>query len=166
MRQGILAGVAEELEGLDAAAATSHIETLGDPAFIAAEARDGAGARPTSASTAASAGLAPRRASEERWYVIVTAALIEFGGLVVPLGGWVAGIMMLWASSLWTRREKLVATSVPPSFGIVLFGIFAIGGSGFPAWNGLVIGAFAGPVLASIVIGIILSRRGWSRAGA
>jgi uncharacterized membrane protein len=39
VRQGIVSGVAEELEGLDAAAAESRIKTLGDPAFIAAEAR-------------------------------------------------------------------------------------------------------------------------------
>ena len=39
VRDGIVAGVAEELSGLDAATAAERIETLGDPAFIAAEAR-------------------------------------------------------------------------------------------------------------------------------
>lgn len=158
VRRGIVAGIAEELEGLDAAAAASRIESLGDPAFIAAEARAGA------APTPATAKLAPPRASEQRWYVVVTALLLEFGGLLVPLAGWVAGIMMLWASPLWTRGEKLVATIVPPAVGVVLFGTFAIGGSGFLWWHALVLGAIAGPALASIVIGIILSRRGWERA--
>lgn len=164
VRQGIVAGITEELEGLDAAAATSRIATLGDPAFIAAEARAGAGPISTGARSAAVV-LAPPRASEQRWYVVLTALLLYVGGLVVPLAGWVAGIMMLWASKLWTRNEKLVATTVPPVVVVVLFGIFSIGGSGVAWWHALVLGAIAGPVLASFVIGIILSRRGWFRAG-
>jgi len=163
VRQGIVAGVAEELEGLDAVAAASRIESLGDPAFIAAEAR--AEARADAAPKSSAAKLAPPRSSEERWYVVVTALLIEFGGLLVPLAGWVAGIMLLWASPLWTRGEKLVATIVPPAVGVVLFSGFAIAGSGVAWWHALVLGAIAGPALASIVIGIILSRRGWFRAG-
>ncbi len=159
VRQGIVAGIAEELEGLDVAAAASRITTLGDPAFIAAEAR--AGVAPKSPA----AVLALPRASDQRWYVVVTAILIEFGGIVVPLAGWVGGIMMLWASKLWTRNEKLVATIVPPAVGVVLFGIFATRGSAFTFWHALVLGAIAGPVLAAIVIGIILSRRGWFRVG-
>ena len=158
VRRGIVAGVAEELEGLDDAAAVSRIESLGDPAFIAAEARAGAAPK-TSA-----ANLAPARASEQRWYVVVTALLLEFGGLLVPLAGWVAGIMLLWASPLWTRGEKLVATIVPPAVGVALFFCFSIGGSGVAWWHALALGAIAGPALASIVIGIILSRRAWFRA--
>ena len=165
VRQGIVAGVAEELEGLDAVAAASRIESLGDPAFIAAEARAEARAGAGAAPSPSAANLAPSRASEERWYVVVTALLLEFGGLLVPLAGWVAGIMLLWASALWTRGEKLVATIVPPAVGVVLFSGFAIGGSGVAWWHALVLGAIAGPALASIVIGIILSRRGWFRAG-
>ncbi|WP_394768730.1 HAAS signaling domain-containing protein [Lacisediminihabitans sp.] len=162
VRQGIVAGVREELEGLDAAAAASRIESLGDPAFIAAEARAGIG---PGGSTASVTELAPPRASEQRWYVFVTGFLLEFGGIVVPLAGWVAGIMMLWASSLWTRSEKLVAIIVPPAVGVALFGIFAlVGGARILFWHALVLGAIAGPVIASIVIGIVLSRRGWDRA--
>jgi hypothetical protein len=169
VRQGILAGVREELDGLDDAAAASRIEILGDPAFIAAEARAGAAEMPAAPkSTAARLPVSTRptaRASDQSWYVVVTGFLLEFGGIVVPLAGWVAGIMMLWASSLWTRGEKLVATIVPPGVGIVLFGIFALfGGARILLWHAVVIGAIAGPVLASLVIGIVLSRRGWDRA--
>ena len=158
VRQGIVTGVAEELEGLDAAAAASRIESLGDPAFIAAEAHAGAVPKTSAAK------LAPPRAAEQRWYVVVTALLLEFGGLLVPLAGWVAGIMLLWASPLWTRGEQLVATIVPPAVGVALFFCFSIAGSGVAWWHALVLGAIAGPALASIVIGIILSRRGWFRA--
>ena len=158
VRQGIVAGVAEELEGLDAAAAASRIDSLGDPVFIAAEARAGAVPKTSAAK------LASPRGAEQRWYVVVTALLLEFGGLLVPLAGWVAGIMLLWASPLWTRGEKLVGTIVPPAVGVALFVCFSIGGSGFARWHALVLAAIAGPALASIVIGIILSRRGWFRA--
>ena len=166
VRQGIVAGVAEELEGLDAVAAASRIESLGDPAFIAAEARAEAQAeaRAGAAPNPSAAKLTPSRASEQRWYVVVTALLLEFGGLLVPLAGWVAGIMLLWSSPLWTRGEKLVAMIVPPAVGILLFSSLAIGGSGISWWHAVVLGALAGPALASIVIGIILSRRGWFRA--
>ena len=165
VRQGIVAGIGEELEGLDASAAACRIESLGDPAFIAAEARAGVAPRSTGP-TSTNAVLAPPRASEQRWYVVVTTALLYFGGLVVPLAGWVVGIMMLWASPLWTRREKLIATIVPPAVGVLLFGIFAIGGPGFPWWDAVLFGGLVGPIVASFVIGVILSRRGWFRAGA
>ena len=49
--------------------------------------------------------------------------------------------------------------------GVLLFGIFAIGGSGFPWWHALLFGGLIGPIVASFVIGVILSRRGWFRAG-
>jgi hypothetical protein len=163
VRQGIVAGIAEELEGLDAAAATSRITTLGDPAFIAAEARAGVAPKSTGPKST-TVVLAPPRASEQRWYVVVTTALLYFGGLVVPLAGWVVGIMMLWASPLWTRNEKLIAAIVPPAVGVVLFGILALAGSGFAVWHALVLGGLVGPILASFVIGIILSHRGWFRA--
>ena len=165
VRQGIVAGIAEELEGLDAAAARLRISTLGDPAFIAAEARAGVAPRSTGPKST-NVAVAPPRVSEQRWYVVVTAALLYVGGLVVPLAGWVVGIMMLWASPLWTRREKLIATIVPPAVGVLLFGIFAIGGSGFPWWHAVLFGGLVGPIVASFVIGVILSRRGWFRAGA
>ena len=164
VHQGILAGIAEELEGLDAAAATSRINTLGDPAFIAAEARAGAAQRSTGPRSTAVV-LAPPRASEQRWYVVVTAALIYIGGLVVPVAGWMVGIMMLWASPLWTRNEKLIAAIVPPTVGVVLFGILALAESSSPVLPALVLGGLVEPILASFVIGIILSRRGWFRAG-
>ncbi|MHC5795450.1 HAAS signaling domain-containing protein [Lacisediminihabitans sp. FW035] len=166
VRQGIVAGIAEELEGLDAAAAAARIESLGDPAFIAAEARAGAegpASSPAPGATRTTKRPTPPRASEQRWYVVVTTVLLEFGGLVVPLAGWVAGIMLLWASSLWTRGEKLVATILPPAVGVVLFGVFALVGSGGPWWHALVLGGIAGSAIASIVIGIVLSRRAWTR---
>ena len=198
IRQGIVAGIAEELEGLGTVAATVRISTLGDPAFIAAEARAGVAPRstgppstgpestgpestgprstgprstgPESTGPRPTSGVRmPARVSEQRWYVFVTTALLCVGGLVVPLGGWVVGIMMMLASPLWTRNEKLVAAIVPAAVGIVLFWIVAFAGSGFAGsgfavWHALLLGGLVGPILASIVIGIVLSRRARDRA--
>lgn len=45
-----------------------------------------------------------------------TAALIllPIGGIIVPLFGWFAGVILLWTSGSWTRGEKLLGTLLPP----------------------------------------------------
>ena len=97
----IIAGIREELAGLDAQAAAARIDELGDPAFVAAEAR----AASAPSSTAASSG---------RGYIIVTGLLIAIGGIILPFLGWVVGLGLMWASKSWLRWEKLVATLTPP----------------------------------------------------
>ncbi|GAB3036546.1 hypothetical protein GCM10027052_13640 [Parafrigoribacterium mesophilum] len=52
VRRDIVAGVAEELRGLSAPDAAARIEALGDPAFIAAEARAEAAVPGTADATA------------------------------------------------------------------------------------------------------------------
>jgi hypothetical protein len=71
----------------------SLLERLGDPADIAAEARDrlGVQARPVRPSTP--------------WLEIATIVL-----LVIPFLGWVLGAVLVWLSRLWTTRDKLVGT--------------------------------------------------------
>lgn len=165
VRHGIVAGVAEELDGLDVAAAASRIESLGDPAFIAAEAREGS-VPVQQQRTQTSLAPAPT-ASSQRWYVVVTFALIYVGGFVVPLAGWVAGILLLWASSLWSIREKLILTLVPAAAGLVLGGIvslsIALSRSGFMAWHAIVLGGLLVPFIVTLIIGIPMARRGWER---
>ena len=179
VRDSIVAGVAEELSGLDAAAAAMRIETLGDPAFIAAEAR---AESPAPVITAA-APVPQFGMSSQRWYIVLTTALLEFGGIVIPLAGWVVGIMLLWASPLWTRAEKLVATIVPPAAAaLVVVGALVLDLASRPMlppavtgaeainpllphtliWNASITAPLAA-VIASIVIGIVLSRRAWRR---
>jgi len=176
VRDGIVAGVAEELSGLDAAAAAERIETLGDPAFIAAEAR----AESPAPVVTAPAPAAEFGMSSQRWYIVLTTVLLEFGGIVIPLAGWVVGIMLLWASPLWTRAEKLVATIVPPAAAVlVVLGALVLDlmsttrlpdGDAEPInplvpttlWNASLLAPLAA-VIASIVIGIVLSRRAWRR---
>lgn len=142
-RRAILDGAAEELAGLDAVAAATRIEELGDPEFIAAEARAEAGgvagsavpsaARPDSsavtgrgAPTSVATSFANRRSGDARWYIVLASLLVAFGGVVVPLLGWVFGLAMVWVSKSWQLWEKWVATLTPPlaiAFSVLLMSL-------------------------------------------
>ncbi|WP_395244239.1 HAAS signaling domain-containing protein [Agromyces sp. MMS24-K17] len=122
LRRDILDGVAADLDGLEPAAAAERIEQLGDPALIAAEAGE---RMPRAAAHAgAGAGADAHEASappvSPRWYVVVTAVVVAFGGFVVPVVGWVVGIAMMWLSNAWLRWEKWVATLLPVALAAVL----------------------------------------------
>lgn len=108
----ILTGVQEELSGLDAAAAAARIEELGDPAFIAAEARAEVGA------------VAFPRTSNRRWYGILVSLLVALGGFVIPVLGWIVGLVLMWFSGLWFSWEKWVATLVAPGI-LLLVGVIS-----------------------------------------
>jgi HAAS len=106
-REEILADVHEHIEqgraGLDpgdAAGVRTLLDRVGDPAAIAAE----AGA-PTPGS--------------RRWDAWAP-WLIIFGPVASGLG-WVAGVLILWTSPTWSRRDKLIATVVPPAGLVALF---------------------------------------------
>ena len=40
--------------------------------------------------------------------------LLLLGGIVLPLLGWVVGAVLLWASSMWSVRQKLAGTLLLP----------------------------------------------------
>ena len=46
--------------------------------------------------------------------------LIIFGPVASGLG-WIAGMLILWTSPTWSRRDKLIATFVPPAGLVALF---------------------------------------------
>jgi hypothetical protein len=88
--------IAEARATLDAeseAAIRTVLERLGDPADIAAEARErfGLPAKPTNQATP--------------WLEVI--ALVV---LVIPFLGWVVGVVLVWLSRLWTTRDKLIGT--------------------------------------------------------
>ena len=70
----------------------SLLERLGDPADIAAEARDRFGLPPTP----------PVRAPRLE---IIAVAL-----LAIPFLGWVVGVILVWLSRIWSTRDKLIGT--------------------------------------------------------
>ncbi len=74
------------------------LERIGEPAEIASEARERFGIR--------------RRRTG--FVEIAALILLPIGGVVLPLVGWVAGVALLWASAVWTTRDKIVGTLVVP----------------------------------------------------
>jgi hypothetical protein len=116
-RQEILAEVHEHIEeqrtGLDpgdTASVRTLLDKVGDPAAIAAE----AGAPP------------PGSRRWDGW----APWLIIFGPIASGLG-WIAGMLILWPSPTWSRRDKLIATIVPlAGLVAIFFGLVAaLGGS-------------------------------------
>jgi hypothetical protein len=99
-RQELLDEVGEHITaaraGLDPeteAGVRTMLERLGDPADIAAEARERFGVQPPP----------PRPATP--WLEVIALVL-----LVIPFVGWVVGVILVWLSRLWTTRDKLIGT--------------------------------------------------------
>jgi hypothetical protein len=106
-RQEIVADVHDHIKeqrtGLDrddTASVRTLLDKVGDPAAIAAE----AGAPPP---------------GSRRWDAWVP-WLIIFGPIASGLG-WVAGMLIMWPSPTWNRRDKLIATFVPLAGLVALF---------------------------------------------
>lgn len=68
-------------------------------------------------------------AGGQSWYTILTAVLVAVGGIIVPLVGWVVGVALLWNSTVWTRRDKVVGTLLWPLLAAVIVGVAAAVGS-------------------------------------
>ena len=69
------------------------LERLGDPADIAAEARERFGVQ------------RPPARPATPWLEVIAVVL-----LVIPFAGWVVGVVLVWISRLWTTRDKLIGT--------------------------------------------------------
>jgi hypothetical protein len=89
-----------ELDPEDAAGVRTLLDRVGEPAAIAAEAG------------------APSPATR-RWDAWAP-WLIIFGPIASGLG-WIAGMLILWTSPAWSRRDKLIATIVPLAGLVALF---------------------------------------------
>lgn len=76
----------------------SLLDRLGDPADIAADARERFDVRRARAGAREIAAL----------------VLLLVGGLLLPVLGWFVGVVLLWASAVWTTRDKLLGTLVVP----------------------------------------------------
>jgi hypothetical protein len=84
----------------DVASVRALLSRAGDPAAIAVK----AGAPPP---------------ASRRWDALAP-WLIIFGPVASGLG-WVAGVLILWTSPTWSRRDKLISTFVPPAGLVALF---------------------------------------------
>jgi uncharacterized membrane protein len=92
------------------------LERLGDPADIAADARQRFGvvrARPG-------------------WMETAALVLLLFGGFVFGVG-WIVGLILLWSSTVWKPWEKLLGTLVIPgglAGSVFVFSLWATGAGG------------------------------------
>ncbi|HEX4756130.1 MAG TPA: hypothetical protein VH661_10350 [Candidatus Dormibacteraeota bacterium] len=93
--------------------------------------------------------------------------LLTVGGFVLPVIGWVAGIVMLWTSEGWRRRDKIIGTVLTPSGGLLIILGAAIGGrvqGGDPSirsilFSNLIVLVLVMPVATAIYLLIQLNRR-------
>jgi len=126
------------------AAIRTVLERLGDPADIAAEARERLGipAQPAQPATP--------------WLEIITLV-----ALVIPFLGWILGAVLVWLSRRWTTRDKLLATIAGTSW--VVAGLATViepgsagAGPGAAIALILIVLAFALPYATAIYLAIRL----------
>lgn len=159
--QEISEHIAEARAGLEPeneAQIRNVLDRLGDPADIAVEARGSVEEQPTAAAPA------PERRSGA--LEVVALVLILLGGVVVPVIGWLVGVVLLWISSAWTARQKLLGTLVVPGglalpAGILLFATSSESAcyqQPFPGGGDEMIcssGSIGGQILGSIVVALL-----------
>jgi uncharacterized membrane protein len=135
------------------------LDRVGDPQVIAWEAMQGE----------------PTASHRSRGLEIAAIIFLLPGSLLLPIIGWLVGVVLLWASSIWTTKDKLIATLIVP--GGLLFAAFlplspamtcsqifedgrlventCSGGLGADLWMAVWIISIIGP----IAVGIYLGRR-------
>jgi hypothetical protein len=86
-----------ELPSGDEAALRELLERLGEPAEIAADARERFDV--------------PPRARD--WLETLAVVLLLVGGFLGGVG-WLIGVVLLWLSTIWTTRDKLIGTLIVP----------------------------------------------------
>lgn len=107
---------------------------------------------------------------------VVTVLLLLAGGIVVPLLGWLVGVVLLWAGGRWSTTDRLIGTllwpgGLAPAAYVLLFATRScVSGpgqpetcTGTPAW--MMGPLFLGPALVVpvVVAGYLLRRA--ARAG-
>jgi hypothetical protein len=76
--------------------------------------------------------------------------LLSPAGLIVPVLGWLAGVILLWVSDAWDTREKLFGTFFPLGVGIILSPLLV---SGYASHGALIISVLFASLL---VVGDLL----------
>jgi hypothetical protein len=162
-RQELLDEVGEHIAtaraGLDPeteAGVRTMLERLGDPADIAAEARERSGVQ------------RPPARPATPWLEVIAIVL-----LVIPFAGWLVGVVLVWLSRLWTTRDKLIGTLGGMSWVLAGLGTVMTSAGGSRAVGSaplgpsetnlmgvvLVAAPFVLPVLAAIYLGVRLRGR-------
>lgn len=172
VREDIVAGIREELDGLDDATATARINDLGDPVFIAAEAK---AATPVTEPT-----VGPSDPPPGRTLSIVAVLVLIIGAFLIPLVGPLIGLLWVSFSTAWSRREKLAAWLAPLAVAIVvaavgtvttMFGQEASAESVGPilpfafvtSWHLAILIPYLVLPIVGVVLFVRANRRGWKQ---
>ena len=119
---GHIAEARADLQPETEAGVRNILEGLGDPAEIATDARE-------------RFDVLPREETRRRgpgWQEIGALIMLLVGGVVLPIIGWVVGVVLLWTSTIWNTRDKIIGTIfVPGGLGtVLLLGVFTLTSSG------------------------------------
>jgi uncharacterized membrane protein len=101
---GHIAEARVELEHESEADVRNILEGLGDPADIAEDARERFEVQPP----------APTPPYKPGWMEVGALVLLLVGGLIVPIFGWLIGVVLLWLSNAWNVRDKVIGTVFVP----------------------------------------------------
>ena len=169
----------------DEATLRTLLDRLGEPVDIVASARAEDGDPPARYLPAPAA-----RTGRE-----TAAVLLMTAGSIIPFFGWLAGVVLMWSSTRWTRAEKIMGTIVVPGgpfAALWVVGTFTVGtattctsqqvavpagtapdidqscsSSGSSGVTGAVIVALLiAWIVVSVVVGVVLLRRAYRRAEA
>jgi hypothetical protein len=121
------------------------LDKLGEPADIAAAARDGLGARPAPMAT--------------------PVGVLEIATIVALVLVWPAGLALVWLSSAWSQRDKLIATVLWPGGVLALAILSAASGGYFSHWYIFFLAVLLTPVVWSIGAIFLAIRLYQSRLG-
>jgi uncharacterized membrane protein len=107
------------------------LEGLGDPADIAEDARERFEVRPTVQAQPFKPG----------WMEVAALVFLLIGGLIIPMFGWIIGVVLLWVSNAWNVRDKIIGTVFVPGglvlpIGLALFSSSVAGGTCGPVISG------------------------------
>jgi uncharacterized membrane protein len=169
-------------DGPTAADVAQALDRLGPPEEIVAAEEAGQPPAGAVSSPAVPAGRPARGTGHEA----VAVGMLTVGAVVLPVVGWLVGVLLLWTSRLWTTREKVLGTVlVPggPATALLTMGAFAVvtaescttvrvgdavepattctGGVGVPGWL-LLLGLLLAAA-APVAVGVVLYRRARER---
>lgn len=119
----------------DEATVRQILAELGEPEEIAAAAAPEAGTRPD-------------RTGAELAYDVATVLILLLGGFVIPVIGWIAGVVMLWNGPRWQLRHRWIGTALWPAAAVIALAALLIAHDGAPALPVVL------PALAVILIGL------------
>jgi uncharacterized membrane protein len=109
-----------DLDNPSDAAVEQVLDSLGTPAEIAEAAYLAEADGIPDAAYAPETKYAPETAYEQRprprmaTRDVATVVLLLIGGIVLPVVGWVIGLVLLWSSTAWRTRDKLIGTLLVP----------------------------------------------------